>query len=70
MARSLIDQLTEPWRPEAFKDEYRDALLAVIEQKEAGHEVVALVASEPAPVVDLLAALKASVDAAKLRKTG
>ena len=41
MARSLIDQLTEPWQPEAFKDEYRDALLAVIEQKAAGHEVVA-----------------------------
>ena len=70
MARSLIDQLTEPWRPEAFKDEYRDALLGVIEQKAAGHEVIALVTSEPAPVVDLLAALKASVDAAKLRKTG
>lgn len=69
MARSLIDQLTEPWRPEAFTDEYRDALLAVIAQKAAGQEVVAAITPEPAPVVDLLVALKASVDAAKLRKT-
>jgi len=70
MARSLIDQLTEAWDPAAYRDEYRDALLTLIAQKAAGEEIVAPATPEPAPVVDLLAALRASVDAAKKRKAG
>lgn len=69
MARSLIDSLTEPWDPTAYRDEYREALQELIEKKAAGEEVVFAETPEPAPVVDLMEALKASVDAAKRRKT-
>ncbi len=65
MARQLIDNLTSDWNPEAYTDEYREALLKIVEAKIAGEEIE-LVAAEPtAKVVDLMEALKASVAAAK-----
>ena len=66
MARSLIDTLTEPWAPEAFQDDYRRALLDLIEKKAAG-EVVEEAAppSRPAEVIDLVAAHRARVDHAQ-----
>ncbi len=68
MARSLIQSLTGPWNPEAYRDEYREALLRIVERKVAGEEVAVAPAAEEAPaVVDLMAALKASVEAAKAR---
>jgi DNA end-binding protein Ku len=64
MARQLIEMLSAPFEPERFRDEYREALLALIEQKVAGEEIsIAPPASEPAAVPDLMAALQASVDA-------
>jgi DNA end-binding protein Ku len=68
MARSLLENLTEPWDPAAFKDEYREALLELIDRKLAGGEVAAETLPEPAPVIDLLAALKASVKATTERR--
>ena len=68
MARSLVENLTEPWDPAAFKDEYRDALLELIDSKLAGGVTAPEVLPEPAPVVDLLAALKASVKATAERR--
>ena len=65
MARSLIDNLTEPWNPEAFTDTYREALLRIVEKKVAGEPIEAPAAEAPARVVDLMEALKASVAAAK-----
>lgn len=65
MAKALIDNLTEPWNPEQFKDEYREALLDIVEKKDAGEPIEAPQEAAPARVVDLMAALKASVDAAK-----
>ncbi|HSJ50996.1 MAG TPA: Ku protein [Actinomycetota bacterium] len=65
MARALIDSLTEPWNPEQFKDDYREALLDIVEKKLAGEPIEAPEEAAPARVVDLMAALKASVDAAK-----
>jgi DNA end-binding protein Ku len=65
MAQSLIENLTEEWDPDQFKDEYRQALLDIVEKKAAGEEIVAPEEPEPARVVDLMEALKASVDAAK-----
>jgi DNA end-binding protein Ku len=65
MARALIDNLTEPWNPEQFKDEYREALLEVVDRKAAGEEIEAPPEAAPARVVDLMEALKASVEAAK-----
>ncbi len=37
MAKSLIDSMTSKWKPEKYKDDYREALMEVIEEKvEAG----------------------------------
>jgi DNA end-binding protein Ku len=70
MARSLIDSLTDTWDPRQFHDEYRDQLLALIETKaEGGTPPPAAAPREEAEVVDLVAALKASVDAAKRRRS-
>jgi len=76
MAVSLVGQLSAEWRPEEFRDEYREALLASIAEKVAGLPVEAP-AEEPAPaggrpgeVVDFLAALQASIEAAKKRAAG
>lgn len=65
MAKSLIDSLTEPWKPEAFTDAYREALLEIVEKKAAGQPIEARPEEAPAKVVDLMEALKASVAAAK-----
>jgi DNA end-binding protein Ku len=52
--------------PEAYQDGYREALLSVIEAKTAGKEFVAPPTSaQPAPAMDLITALQASVEAAK-----
>jgi DNA end-binding protein Ku len=68
MAEALIDLLTEPFDPEKYHDKYRDALMQVIEAKLEGQELAEAPAAAPAKVVDLMAALKASVDAAKKGK--
>src|SRR5919199_5492249 len=68
MAHSLIDLLEEDFQPETFQDEYRSAVLRLVEAKKQGKTVV----SEPTPsggkTPDLLSALKASLDAAKKAK--
>ena len=70
MANSLIDMLTEPFEPEKFTDAYREALLGVIEAKVQGTgPVEAPVPQMAAPnVSDLMAALKASVEAVQKKK--
>jgi DNA end-binding protein Ku len=65
MARSLIDNLTAPFRPEEFRDEYREALLEIIEKKVQGEEIEVAPEPEPTRVVDLMEALRASVEATK-----
>ena len=67
MAGSLIDSLAEPvFEPEKYKDHYREALEEMIEAKVAGDETTKPAAvTAKADVVDLMAALQASVDAAK-----
>jgi DNA end-binding protein Ku len=67
MALSLIETLSGDFDPSQYSDAYREALEAVIEAKVAGREVVAPAAAPVATgqVVDLMAALQASVDAAR-----
>ncbi len=67
MAASLIDTLTGDFDPAAYTDSYREALQAVIDAKIEGREVVQPESAQPTSgtVVDLMAALRASVDAAK-----
>ncbi len=71
MARSLIDSLTTEFEPAKYKDEYRERVLAMIEQKASGQEIVREESAEEAPrVVDLMAALEASLAAVKAGKDG
>jgi DNA end-binding protein Ku len=66
MATQLIESLSADFEPGKFHDTYREAVLALIERKAAGEEIVApAAAAEPDRVVDLMAALEASVAAAK-----
>lgn len=71
IANALIDLLKAKFDPTEYKDEYREAMMAVITAKLDGQEYVAAPAPEAlAPAVDLMAALRASVEAAKQRKAG
>jgi len=66
MARLLIDSMATEWDPEKYHDTYRAQVEELIERKRQGATIVTEVAeAPPAPVVDLLAALEASVDAAR-----
>ncbi|WP_433389359.1 Ku protein [Micromonospora sp. KLBMP9576] len=67
MASSLIDSMAGEFDPDAFTDDYRAALQEVIDAKVEGREVVQPeeVEEAPAAAVDLMAALKASVERAK-----
>ena len=68
MARSLIDSLTDDFEPGEFRDEYRAALEDLIAKKVQGEEITYSEAPEPSKVVDLMEALRASVEAAKSGK--
>ncbi|MDT8912478.1 Ku protein [Amycolatopsis sp. PS_44_ISF1] len=73
MAGSLIDSLAEPvFESEKYSDHYRETLEAMIEEKVAGNETAKPgAAGAKADVLDLMAALEASVSAAKkTRKPG
>jgi DNA end-binding protein Ku len=65
MAEQLIAAMTGEFDPAAYHDEYREALLQVIEAKAAGAEIAEPVAAPAAQLTDLMAALEASVAAAK-----
>ena len=64
MAKSLVEMLTGDFHPERYTDNYRAALLELIERKAEGEEI-----KRPAPAVgkvtDLMDALRQSIDAAK-----
>jgi DNA end-binding protein Ku len=72
MAGALIDSLSGDFDPSQYTDAYREALQEVIEAKVAGREVVqpSEVPTETGAVVDLMSALRASVEAAKAKKGG
>jgi DNA end-binding protein Ku len=65
MAQQLIDSLTSEWEPEKYHDTYRERVLELIEKKAEGQEIVLQPPEEPQEVPDLMAALEASVAAAK-----
>jgi DNA end-binding protein Ku len=71
MAKQLVSSMTGEFEPENYKDEYRDALMQVIEAKVEGHEAVAPEPAEEAGnLIDLMAALEASVKSAKAARSG
>jgi DNA end-binding protein Ku len=69
MALTLVEMLEEPFDPKKYRDEYRVALLDMIEAKRSGQEVVPTPEAPLPKTVDLMAALKASLEAAKRSKT-
>src|SRR6266699_1270086 len=75
MARSLIDSMSSKWNPEKYKDDYRETLMEVIEEKvEAGRkEIEAKPKKTPKPtkVIDLVSVLQKSLEqtGAKTRST-
>ena len=66
MAEPLVESLTADFEPAKYHDEYREQVLDLIQMKAAGEEFeVPEVAAEKPKVIDLMAALEASVEAAK-----
>ncbi|MGH3798867.1 MAG: Ku protein [Pseudonocardiaceae bacterium] len=66
MADTLIEVMAGDFQPSAYHDDYREALLAVVEAKSNGRDIAApSTPAEPVPSVDLITALQASVEAAK-----
>jgi DNA end-binding protein Ku len=67
IAKQLVDSLAGPFEPDKYHDSYREQILALIERKAAGEEVIVAQEpeAEPAEVPDLMAALQASLDAVR-----
>ena len=65
LATGLIDALAADFEPEKYRDTFRDNLLTMIEAKKAGQEVTEAPAPQAAKVVDILEALKKSLELAK-----
>jgi DNA end-binding protein Ku len=72
IAKQLVDSLAGPFEPEKYHDEYREQVLNLVERKAAGEEIAVQPAAEEddAPVPDLMAALKASLDQVRDRDAG
>lgn len=72
MAEQLIDSLSTEFRPDEYRDEYREQLLALIEQKAEGKEIVAPETKAPkaTKAPDLMAALEESIAAVKDKSSG
>jgi DNA end-binding protein Ku len=62
MAERLIESFTTEWKPEKYKDTYRDELCAIIRAKRKGKEVHAAPEVEEEAPTDLLTALRESVE--------
>ncbi len=70
MARMLVDSMTRPFDAGEYTDKTRERIEELVQKKMDGEEIVAVSTPEATKVVDLLEALKASVEAAKARKAG
>lgn len=68
MAKMLVETSAGPFEPQKYKDEYREKVMAMIEAKAAGQTFEMPKLEEAPKVVDLMAALEASLAAAKARK--
>ncbi|MCY9510544.1 Ku protein [Paenibacillus larvae] len=65
MAKMLIEQLSTPFDPEKYNDDYRHALMDAIQQKVSGQEIQAAPEQPKTNVIDLMSALQASLEAVK-----
>jgi DNA end-binding protein Ku len=69
MAEQLIQQYTGTFDPSEYRDTYRDALCEIIKAKRKGEEVRVEAEPEPEAPTDLMEALRASVEAARGRRS-
>jgi DNA end-binding protein Ku len=70
MAKSLIENLSDTFQPDQFHDTYRERLEAAVEAKIEGQQVAVEPTKEPTQILDLMEALKASVEATKAKSAG
>src|SRR5438309_10756347 len=72
MAKSLIDSMSSKWNPEKYKDDYREALMEVIEEKveAGGKEIEETPKKTPKPtkVIDLVSVLQKSLEETGAKK--
>ncbi len=70
LAETLVASLSTSFEEISFEDRYRTAVLDLVQQKIDGKEVVSITTEEDKPVVDIMSALKASIEQAKASKKG
>ena len=70
MAKSLIENLSGAFKPEKYDDEFRRELLKLLRAKAKGKELPEPKQEEEAEVVDLMAALRESVERSKKQQNG
>jgi DNA end-binding protein Ku len=70
MAKALIESLADSFDPERYKDEYKEAVMKVVHAKMEGEVIEAPEAPQPAKVMDLMEALRQSVEQAKKQRAG
>ena len=68
MATSLIENLSDEFKPERYTDDYKAAFQELLERKLKGQPITGPAPTRAAPVMDLMAALKASVEATRRGK--
>jgi DNA end-binding protein Ku len=74
MAEQLVEAMVKPWNPEEYRDDFRDDLLRVIEEKQSSGQAEAITPAQPSgvpgegKVVDIMALLRRSVE--EVRATG
>lgn len=66
LATMLVESLAAPFQPEKYHDSYRENLRAMIQAKVEGQEIVEAPAPQMAPVIDIMEALKRSLDIARM----
>jgi DNA end-binding protein Ku len=70
LATQLIESLAAPFEPEKYRDEYQESMKALIAAKQKGQEVTATVHPVRAPVIDLMDALRKSINAKPAASAG
>ena len=67
LGADLIESMSDEFNPEKYHDEYRERVQAMLEEKSKGHEITVAAPEAPqrAQIIDLMQALKQSIEKAK-----
>ena len=65
MAKTMIDSMTQEFEPSKYHDEYQERLKTAIETKISGREIVSADTGRPDNVIDLMEAMKRTVEMSK-----